>query len=332
MNALVLGAGGFLGLNVVDVLAEAGVAVRCGRRARSNVLPLRQRRAELAAADLDAPAELAAAMAGCSVVVHAAGYYPRLSLDHRGALATAIAQMQRVLDAAAAAGVPRLIYVSSTATVAAAPSGPADESHVFSRPPGLGIYHDVKWAMEDLALRETRLEVVVACPGACLGPWDLRVGTSALLVATARGLDPPHPDGVINLVDVRDVALATWRLAGLPAPPRRVILAAGNHRLHALLEDLAGRYGQRRPSPPLSFDDAVALADREEARAALFGGRPAIAREIVDLVVHGVPVATGLARTVLGMRWRPLSDTLAAYDDWARRLRILPPPVLEKQP
>jgi len=324
VSALVLGAGGFLGLNLVDALIAAGEAPRCGRRRRSNVLALRQRRAALVPADLDIPEELAAAMTGCATVFHAAGHYPRLSRDRQRTMQTGLAQLGNVLDAAAGAGVRRLIYVSSTATVAPAPGRPSDERDVFAAAPGLGVYHDLKWAMESLALAEDRIEVIVACPGACLGPHDLRLGTSAVLVALARGLDPPHPDGVINPVDVRDVATALLRLAEHASPPRRVLLAAGNLRLHELLVALARRYGVAPPSRPLEDAEAVSLADAEEARAEAGGRRPSLSREIVDLVIHGVPLDAGLAARALGMRWRPLTETLDAADGWARRMRLIP--------
>lgn len=326
MNALVLGAAGFLGINLVDALRAAGVEPRCGRRKRTNVLPLRSRKANLVLADLDDAASLAEAMAGCDVVFHCAGHYPRHSLDRAGAFATGLDQLRRVLDVAAASGVRRLIYVSSTASVAPNPAGgPSDEHHVFPAMPGFGVYHDLKWAMEAVALAETRLEVLVANPAACIGPWDLRVGTSALLVALARGMDPPHPDGIVSIVDTRDVARALVAMAAHPSPPRRVVLSGGSYRFQALLERLAARYGVAPPSPPLADADALALADREEARAAREGGRAALSREIADLIVHGLPLSARLAETTLGLAWTPLSDTLDAFDDWGRRMRMLPP-------
>ncbi|HET9753346.1 MAG TPA: NAD-dependent epimerase/dehydratase family protein [Myxococcales bacterium] len=324
MTVLVLGAGGFLGLNVVDALLARGEAPRCGRRRRSNVLGLRARKVDLVTADLDQPAELRAAMAGCDVVIHAAGHYPRFSFDRAGAIATGLRQMRNVLDAVASSGVRRLVYVSSVATAAPAPSGTSDESSVYGAAPGLGTYHDLKWEMERLALCEDRFEVSVACPGACLGPWDWRVGTSALFVALARGLDPRHPDGVINPVDARDVAEALVRMARVRAPPRRVLLAAGNHRLHDLLVSLARRYGVARVSPPMPAGEALRFADAEEQRAAREGGRPALSREIADLVVHGVALDARLAASALGLRFRPLEETLQAADAFARKMRFIP--------
>lgn len=77
MNTLVLGAAGFLGLNLVDELRAAGVDPLCARRARTNVIPLRSRRARMVNVDLDEPASLIAAMAQVDLVIHAAGHYDR---------------------------------------------------------------------------------------------------------------------------------------------------------------------------------------------------------------------------------------------------------------
>lgn len=325
-EVLLLGAGGFLGLHTLDALRGLGVEPRCGRRRRSNVLGLRSRKARLVPADLDEPGGLVEAMAGCAVVVHAAGHYPKTSRDPQAALALGLRQSRAVLDAAAAAGVQRVVYVSTTSTVAPPPGGgPSDERHTWPAPPTFGAYHALKWHMEQAFLAEDRLEVTIACPAACLGPGDLRVGTSALLVATSRGMDPPHPDGWVPVVDARDVGRGVATLATMSAPPRRVLLAGGNHRLQDLLTLAAARYGVAPPSPPVDAATAVALADAAEAAVEGTAQRPALSREIVDLVVHGLPLSCALAEDRLGLSWTPLSTTLDDFDAWARRLGIVPP-------
>lgn len=324
MSVLVLGAGGFLGLHVVDALDEAGVDFRAGRRKRSNVLALRSRRAPMVEADLDDPESLDRALQGVQTVVHAAGHYPRLSLNREASIGLGVGQLDRLLDAAARAGVRRLVYLSSTATVAKT-SGRSTEAHRFPAPPSYGVYHDLKWLMEARVEAEDRMEVVTVCPGACLGAWDLRVGTSALLVGLARGLDPEHPDGVVNIVDARDVGAAVLALVRAESPPRRVLLGGSNHQLHSLLTILSARYRVPAPRPPLAASEAIRLADEEERRCARGGGRPSLSREIVDLVVHGTPIDGSLATRLFGLAYRPLSATLDYFDDWARRMRFIPP-------
>lgn len=324
MKPLVLGAAGFLGLNLVDALLAEGITPTCGRRRRTNVLLLRKRPVPLTWADLDDREGLVDAMRGHDVVFHCAAHYPRSSLDPAGALETGLRQLEAALDAAVAAGVHRFVLVSTVATVAPA-AGLATEADHWDAAPGFGAYHDLKWATERRALAEERLDVRVVCPGACIGPWDLRVGTSALLAALAWGADPPHADGVVNPVDARDVASALVRVGLHPDPPKRLILAAENLRLHPLMVRLAERYGVRRPSPPLPARRAKALADREEALAQRENRRARMVREIVDLVVHGHPVDGSLASRALSLRYTPFERTLDDFDAWARPLGLLPP-------
>ncbi|MCC6620827.1 MAG: NAD(P)H-binding protein [Deltaproteobacteria bacterium] len=324
-RSLILGATGFLGLNLLDELIAAGQAPRCGHRARSNTIPLRRRGVPRVIADCAERDSIARACDGVDVVYHLAGHYPRHALDPEATLERATRELDNVIEGAVAAGVRRLVYVSSTATVARRADGrPATEADAFPARPGLGAYHDAKWAMEARALAEDRLEIVVVCPGACLGPWDLRLGTSALVIATARHLDPPHPDGVVNLVDARDVARLLAAVGPHPSPPRRVLVTAHDVGLHAFLGELAAHFGAPRPRAPLSADAAVALADAEERRVAGTPERPAIAREIVDLVVHGGPIDASLARALLPGGFRPLAETLAEVERFARRMRLIP--------
>lgn len=330
-SSLVLGAAGFLGLNLVDALVASGQSPRCGRRQRTNVLALRQRKVPLVQADFDAPETLDEAMRGVETVFHLGGHYPRLSLDLPKERALGLDRLERVLDAAARAGVRRLVYVSSTATVAPRPDAPSTETDRFASPPAWGTYHDLKWHLEARALAETRFEVVVACPGACLGPWDLRVGTSAMLIGLGRGLDVPHPDGWVSWVDVRDVAVGLRALGAMEGPPRRVLLCAESVRLQSLLETAARFYGVTAP-PALSNEAAVALADAEEHRAAAGGPRPALARELVDLIIHGPRIDAALSRAALGVTYRSLDVTLRDFDEWARRVRFLPRSPLKESP
>jgi dihydroflavonol-4-reductase len=325
LRVVVLGGSGFLGLATVNALIDAGNTPRCGRRARSNVLGLRALKVPLVHADLDDPASLRPALAGAEVVVHVAGHYPRLSLDPCATIALATRQMHTLLDAVAEAGARRLVYLSSTATVAPRHDGaPSTEVDRYAAAPGFGTYHDVKWHLEALAEQERRFEVVTVCPGACIGAHDYKLGTAAFLAATARGLQPPHPAGLVNVVDVRDVGLAAARAVTLETPPKRVLLSGGTYELHALLESLAPRYGAPAPVAPLDAAAAIALADEAEHQAVATKSRPTLSRELVDLVVHAVPVDASRSRDVLGLTYRPLSQTLDSFDEWARKIGLLP--------
>lgn len=328
-EVLVLGAGGFLGLNTVRAFAEVGLRPRCGRRARGNVLGLRGLGAALVVTDFAQPESLRDAFRGVEVIVHAAAHYPRFSLEPEETIARGLNELEAVLEAAVEADVRRLVFVSSTATVAPRQRGPSNEDDCFAVSPQWGTYHALKWSLEHRLSDEGRLEVVVACPAACLGPFDWKVGTSALLLATARGAPPPHPRGGITTVDARDVATALVKLATSEKPPARLILANETFDAHELLVKLAARYGAQAPPAALEEEAARALADEQEREAQRTGGRAALPRELVDLIVHSPALDASRSRS-FGISYRPLSDTLDAWDSWALRMGLLSRPRTEK--
>lgn len=324
MSVAVIGGGGFLGLNLLDVLAQRGVFPLCIRRARGNVLGLLRRRVPMAVADVLDVEALAGALSGVQVLYHLAGHYPRNSLHPREAMARATRETEAVLNAAARAQVRRLVYISSTATVAPAVDRPSNESDRFSAPPGYGLYHDLKWRMESMIDAEHRFETITVCPAACLGRYDFKLGTSALLVALAAGREVEYPRGLVSLVAAADVGEVLARLGEHPAPPKRLILSASTYRIEALMSLLARRYGVAVPRRVLSAEEAIQFSNAEEARAEEEGGRARLAREIADLIVHGVYLDGSLASRTLGFEYQTLAETLKAFDQWALSARLIP--------
>lgn len=122
MRALVTGGGGYLGTAIVRQLRARGDEVLVlGRNAYPHVEALG---AVCVQADLerDTP-DLAAKMAGCDVVFHAAALPPRWS-PYASFVRTNVDGTRRMLEAARAAGVRRFVY---TSTPSVAFSGTAQE-------------------------------------------------------------------------------------------------------------------------------------------------------------------------------------------------------------
>jgi dihydroflavonol-4-reductase len=319
-RALVLGGGGFIGTNVADALRDAGHHVAVTFRGRAPSFHLRGRIDEALRADVGDAATLHAAMRGRDVVVHAAGHYPRFSLDAEATTRRAVREVRTVLDAAREARVPRLVFTSSIATLgpdgAVAPSVPTDSA-----------YRMAKWHMERAvaAARADGLDVVTLRPGGCLGPWDLRVGTGGVIVALIRGALPWIVDGQVYLVDVRDVAQA--HVAAMQPSARASYDLAGHG---VTVADLAARvtrsFGGAAVPVVLSPEAARARADDDERRALATGGRAPLPREFVDIALAHLGVDDGPAARDLGFRPRPLDEALRDAVAWFRRTRHLPPP------
>ena len=92
MRALVTGANGHLGFNLVQALLARGDEVRAGVRAVADVGKSEALRAlpgvEVVGADLGQPAQLRAAMDGIDTLFHVAAvvHCPRRAAGHRGRL------------------------------------------------------------------------------------------------------------------------------------------------------------------------------------------------------------------------------------------------------
>jgi dihydroflavonol-4-reductase len=308
----VVGAAGFLGHHVLRAAASHGTRAVV----RRETTWVRAAKSPVAIADLDDPKTLRKALEGARVIVHAAGHYPKLSLDHCHEVSTAIRQTRNLFEAAAAVGAERVVLLSSVATVAPASGRASDEHDVFASRPEIGTYHSVKYAIERVALTEATVPVVIACPGACFGPGDWRFGTGGAALALARGHTVALPDGYVNPVDARDVAQGIVQLATMDDPPPRLLMAGNSLLASDLLERVRRHFGGRGTLRILPAAVARTLADNEERRVAKQGGRPRLSREIVDLILHGVLVDTNLAEKTLGITWTPLGQTLDDFLAW----------------
>lgn len=323
MKALVLGGTGFLGLNLVSALKDAGHEVRATRRQSSNTIFLRRFKVPLVAADLRDPVALEAAMEGAEVVFFTAGRYPRYAGHTDAEVAAGVSEVGAALAAARRASVKRFVYVGSVATVARRTDGqPATEADgIATAPPG-ATYHAVKIAMARTVMAAGDggdLEVVTVCPTGCLGPYDHKVGTGYLVVGVASGLLDSYVDGFVDMVDVRDVADCLVAAGERGRPGARYIVAGHGLGVDALLGRLAGRLGVRPPERRLDPAEAIRFADAEEARCQGGPERPRLSRELVDLIVHGQPVDAALARAELGLSPRPLEVTLDDAYSWYRQ-------------
>lgn len=318
MKALVLGGTGFIGGQVARAALEAGYQVRALRRRPDAVGALNDVAAEIewAQGDLDDPASLVAAAAGSQVLFHAAAHYPSASRDIFHEVAYAQTQMGHVLTAAMQVGVERFIYTSSLTTVGppTQPGRLADERD-FYRPGSSGsAYYEVKYAMEQMALRavDRGLPVVVLCPTAVFGPGDVKPTTGQLLLEVARGRVPFYFDAVINAVDGRDVAVAHLSAVERGRTGQRYIV--GGHNL-ALRDGLTAAARIAGVAPPRIKFPATFVHTVVRLATALPG---------VELPEHGrtlrfwQPLSTLKARRELGLIARPFEQTIRDSLAWFR--------------
>lgn len=185
-TAFVTGGSGFVGRALIPALVRRGHLVKALARSERAAAAVRALGAEPAAGDLDTelPAE---ALAGCELVFHAAASldpFPKLADAWR----TNVDGTQRVLDAARAAGVRRLVHVSTEAVLLGGPPiRQADESWPLPSKP-LGVYATTKGEAERrvLAANGGELATVIARPRLIWGKGDTTL-LPKMIEAVQRG-------------------------------------------------------------------------------------------------------------------------------------------------
>jgi dihydroflavonol-4-reductase len=230
MNVCVLGATGFIGGHIARAAIDAGWHVRALRRDARRTGAIGDLSVEWITGDLPDVDTLRRAMVGCEVVFHAAGAYPQDYRHIEREVALARAEMDNVLQAARTARVSRIIYTSSVTTIGAPPPGRLANEHDVYRPGSArSAYFEAKYAMERLALRESRNpDLVILLPTAVFGPGDIKPTTGAVIRDAARGRFPVYFDATINAVDVRDVARSHIAAVRLGRRAERYILGGYN--------------------------------------------------------------------------------------------------------
>jgi len=281
MRIGVTGATGFVGSALVPHLLEFGHGVVALTRSRDGDLPPGAERRPTGA--VESAADLAPALRGLDAVVHLAGlaHRPRGS-EPAAAYARANAEATRRLgEAAAAAGVPRLVFVSTLLVHGdESPRGPEGAPRALRAadpPRPADAYSASKWAAEE-ALREvsaaTGLEVAVLRPPLVHGP-----GAKGNLAALMRWLDRRLPlpfAGLRNrrsLVGAANLASLLRLLATRPGASGAYLVRDGEDvstpELARALGAALSRPARLLPCPPGLMRAAAALA-----------GRPALARSL----------------------------------------------------
>src|SRR5687768_5630749 len=133
MRVFVTGGNGFIGSVVVRELVAAGHDVVCLLRPSSNTDRLAGLRYERADGDVRDPESLRAGMAGAGAVIHLASLSSWDLIDSPEMKDVVLGGTRHVLEAAAALGAPRVVFVSSVTAVGASQTPTAlDESAAYN--------------------------------------------------------------------------------------------------------------------------------------------------------------------------------------------------------
>jgi dihydroflavonol-4-reductase len=319
------GGSGVVGGAVLRRLLTDGRAVRALARSDDSAAALGALGAEPVRGDVLDIASITAAMAGCDVAYHLAGVNLFCLRNPSAMRAVNIAGSSNCVLAAARAGVARVVYTSSAATLGEAfgTVGREDSPH---RGSFLSEYerskYDAERAVVDVAERHG-VGLVCVNPSSVQGPGRA-TGTGQVLVQYLRGRLPFWVETTVSLVDIDDCATGHILAEQKGATGERYVLNAASlssPALLALMREIAPGVTPPRVVPK-AVAGAVVLGVEAVARAR--GRTPRICRESLRALAHGHRYDGSKAERELGLRYRPAEDTIRRTAAWLVERGMVP--------
>lgn len=322
-TTLITGATGFLGAHLMRVLAAQGEGAGDAKPAHLRVLTqaaaaprwLTEMGVEVVSGSITDADAVARAVEGVDRIYHLAGLVSSKPGDAHRMHDVHVHGTRRLCEAAAKAGVARMVMSSTSGTVAV--SRRADEMPDETSPTPMEIvarwpYYASKVYQEEAARRACgdRVELVMVNPSLLLGPGDDRLSsTRPVLQFLAREIALVPPGG-LNFVDVRDVA------ALLPAAMERGTAGArylvGGYNW--TFAEFLGRLERltKVPGPMLKARGMLPLL-ATRAQAAMYrhwGRTPPLEPQSVEMAEYFWYFDSGKAARELGFIPRDATDTL----------------------
>ncbi len=324
MTTLLTGGTGFVGSAVLRQLLIRGDAVRVLTRRGSDDRLIRDLDVERRVGDLNDPSSLKAAAVGCKALYHVAADYRLWIPKPDGIYRTNIEGTRDLLRVAAEAGVERIVYTSSVATLGlTGTAAPADETTPTDITRMVGHYKRSKYLAEQAVktlVDDEKLPVVIVNPSAPIGPRDAKpTPTGRMVIDAARGAMPAYVDTGLNVVHVDDVAHGHILAFDHGKIGERYILGGEDMTLGAILSCIAALCGRSPPKVKLPIGLIMPLAYLTEVfwRVAGRTTDPVLTVDGLKMARKRMFFSSTKARVALGYSPRPpieaIRDALAWY-------------------
>jgi dihydroflavonol-4-reductase len=325
MTTLVTGATGFLGSAIVRALLDRGEAIRVLVRRESDRRNIDDLNVEVSEGNLKDPQSLRRAVKGCRTLYHAAADYRLWAKDPDEIYETNVTATTQLLRLALEAGVERIVYTSSVATLGREPSGrPADEQTPVTIDDMTGHYKRSKFLAEEDVKRMVRDEgmpVVIVNPATIIGPRDIRpTPTGRMVEEAARGKIPAFVDTGLNVVHVDDVATGHVQAYEHGQIGERYVLGGEDMMLREILEKIAALVGRSPPRIRLSRSVVLPIAYVAEFAARIRGSRaePFVTVDAIKMSKSFMYFSSDKAKKEIGYSPRPAREALADAVEWLR--------------
>ncbi|MEJ0019573.1 MAG: NAD-dependent epimerase/dehydratase family protein [Acetobacteraceae bacterium] len=319
-TVLVTGAGGHLGANLVRHLVDAGQSVRALLHAEKERPSVAGLRLEVMVGDLRDAETAEAAVQGCQQVYHCAARVSTMPQRRADLFETNVVATRRLLRAAHAARVEKIVVTSSFSAVGHRGDGvPSDETEPFNPLEPHLPYEQTKAAAEHECLKAFAdgLDVVIATATAIIGPNDFKPSRMGrVLLNYARGRLPAYIAGGFEFVAARDIVWGHRLAMARGRAGQKYIFSTGFRTMDEIMS--AFRHVTSQPRRPIRLSPRTmrGLAEVSSRVGGLFapGAEPLLTPAALRLLRLGRRADTSKACTELG--FVPTSIEAAIADAW----------------
>ncbi len=322
-TVLVTGASGFVGSAVARSLAERGERVRVLVRASSPRTNLEGFACEIVEGDMRDQGSMDRAMRGAGKLYHVAADYRLWARDPEDIVRNNREGARIVMEAARRAGVGKIVYTSSVATLKPLDDGTADETSRHTEETAIGAYKRSKVVAERLVesmIRDGGLPAIIVSPSTPIGPRDVKpTPTGRIIVEAASGRMPAFVDTGLNLVHVDDVAEGHLLAMERGKVGEAYILGGEDVSLEQMLGVIAPLAGRKVPRVKLPRTPLFPLAYGAEAIARLTGREPFLTADALRMAKYRMFFSSAKAKRELGYKARPYVKGLEDALLWFKR-------------
>ena len=323
MKVFLTGATGFIGHHVARALAAEGAKLRLLVRKTSNLANLEGIRGETHVGDLAQPESYGPALAGCDAVVHVAADYRLWIRDPEAMYRANVDGTRDLLRQAREAGVKRVVYTSSVATMHFRRDGLViNEDTPVSLRDMVGHYKRSKFLAEQqaIAAAEDGQQVIILNPTSPIGPNDRKpTPTGHIVLDFLNHKFPAYMDTGLNLVDVAEVARTHVSALTKGQSGHRYILGGENLTLKQILDKMSAITGIPSPTMKIPFAVAATYAFFEEWITGRIRGRePRATLEEVRMGRKKMYASSAHAQQELGFRILPVYPAMRSAIEWFR--------------
>lgn len=328
MRVFVTGGNGFVGLNVVSALQQAGHEIWCLVRENSNTAYLDTFEVNKVSGRLDDHTFLRSITDQVDAVIHTAGITGCKKSELPMLMEVNARGTENVCLAAFESRVTKLVYTSTTSTIGCKndPNQKANETTPLTGFRANNPYGISKIAAEDHIKKyaDKGLDAVILNPAEVVGPFDYNLQWGRIVLAVAFNQLPFVPPGGGSFCHSAEVGQAHVNALTQGRSGEKYILAGSDVSFKTYIETIEALMGKVSDRPGGSYWMKYFNAWVSENMPYLINSKPAVEAYRMRVFAGHYYFDSSKAVNELGYNEAPLEEMLKACIGWYQTTGIVP--------